>query len=219
MIDQATDCVSLHDRILNTAELLGYPYIAYAYLGGLRGIPGSAIAWQNTCRRLKASEPEQVAVLDALTNKALEMGKEIDEMILKKSDYELLETGDYVASVANYETAPQTNPEYGPSIKVEFDVETDDGYKKLSCFVPTKSFGPKSKMAQLVLAALACTWEDIPESFNLDDIIAQRMIITIVSKPKDDGTEYNKIERFKPRKKQTAAAPKAAPKANAFDDD
>lgn len=208
---QTIDELPLLFKVYQYAAIADFPALSYFHQGNTYGIPDSEVAWKNTCRRLKNDEVSLHLILTKIREKA---------MLLKKKEFELLPTGDYLAVVTSYEEAKAAKPEYGPSIKVEFEVRADDEVTAISCFVPTGSFTKRSKLASLVMACMGYDdWSDVPDDFDIDDIIQRKLVLELCSKTVD-GVEYNRINAFKPCKKSSKAKAQAAkPKPSAFDDD
>lgn len=202
------------EMIFEAAALLGFPYVSYAFDDGLRGIPGSAIAWRNTCQRLKASEPEQEPVMDALYNKAREMGKETEMSLkFKKCEFDVLPVGEYRANVTDWEMAKENahTAEYGPQVMVKMELQTPDGPRTLREFYGIKSFAPKSRIAGLFMAALNTDFDSLPDEPDMDDIIGLPFMATVLIKKKpNDGTEFNRIEGLRPLKQKASPKPAVA---------
>lgn len=126
--------------------------------------------------------------------------------------YDVVPTGEYIAKIVYVQQVEGRFPnertgQIEPQLRWEF--ETQDG-KKISAWT-SLSFGPKSKLYALAQAAFG---KSIPPDYTLDTdhLMGRKVKIVVVVKAKDDGSEFSKIDSFKPANGNGAAAQTPAPK-------
>lgn len=128
-------------------------------------------------------------------------------IIIEQAQYTLVPTGDYKARIAEI---VEDEGVYGPQVKFAFLVvggEFDDQTLLGWC---SAKFSSQSKLYQWTRAAFGA---DIPTeyAFNSDDLLGRNVILTVIVREKDDGTEFNKIERVRTRgSNSTGPAPQPA---------
>jgi hypothetical protein len=138
------------------------------------------------------------------------MGIQVEQTV-----YEVLPTGEYVASIHQIE---ETEGQYGSQLKFEFVVEggENDGTTLLGW--ASKKFSNKSKLYKWARAAFNA---DIPTdyTFDSDDLIGRKVVLTVVVDSKDDGTEFNRVDAVRPLKHKKSGNGAPPPPPPDFEED
>lgn len=116
-------------------------------------------------------------------------------MKLHKSEFVVLDTGTYAATVKGIE---ETTGQFGPQLQWEFLL--DDGSSTLRTW-SSQSLSAKSKLGRWTRAILG----DIPEELDTQDLIGKPCRLSVVIKAREDGSETNRIDEV--------LAPRAGQKA------
>ena len=113
-------------------------------------------------------------------------------MKIEKREYTVLDTGTYAATVASSTT---TTGQFGEQL--QWDFKLDDGSSQRAWC--STSLTPKSKLFLWTKALLG----DVPDTLETDALIGLPCRLSILSKAKEDGTEFNKVDQvLTPRKGQ-----------------
>ena len=113
-------------------------------------------------------------------------------MKIEKREYTVLDTGTYAATVASITT---TTGQFGEQL--QWDFKLDDGSSQRAWC--STSLTPKSKLFLWTKALLG----DVPDTLETDALIGLPCRLSILSKAKEDGTEFNKVDQvLTPRKGQ-----------------
>jgi hypothetical protein len=113
-------------------------------------------------------------------------------MKIEKREYTVLDTGTYAATVASIVT---TTGQFGEQL--QWDFKLDDGSSQRAWC--SMSLTPKSKLFLWSKALLG----DVPDTLDTDALIGLPCRLSILSKAKEDGTEFNKVDQvLAPRKGQ-----------------
>ena len=115
-------------------------------------------------------------------------------MKIEKSEYVTLDTGTYTATVASIYPA---EGKFGPQLEWEFALDPEGTMKAWT----SQAYSPKSKLFAWARAILG----EAPETLDTDDLIGKPVRLSILSKARDDGSEFNKVD--------AVLAPRAGQKA------
>lgn len=131
--------------------------------------------------------------------------------VIQQTVYEVLEAGEYGATVSQIETA---DGQYGPQLKWQFSLEGD---RRLSAWT-SQTFSAKSKLWKWTAAALG---RDIPRGYTLDtDFLIGRPVRVIVTvTPGRDGEDYNRIGDVLPPRRTAPTANGAGYVAPLFEEE
>lgn len=122
-------------------------------------------------------------------------------MKIEQEHYEVLDTGDYLASVDKVEAE---EGQYGPQLKFTFKLEEQD--RTLTGWANQK-FSNRSKLYKWT-KALLYKGAAIPRDYNLNtlDLVGKVGLLTVTKEARDDGSEYNKIEGILPAEPEAVNA-------------
>lgn len=118
----------------------------------------------------------------------------------------VLPTGTYPAQIV---AADLDEGHYGAQVKLTFNV-IDGEHKNATLMAWTSAkFSQRSKLFRWVKAAFGGT--EIPPTYDLDldHLLDRRVMVQVVEKTKEDGTEFNKVDEVRPYRPN--AAPQGAP--------
>lgn len=113
---------------------------------------------------------------------------------IEQKSYELLPVGDYKAVITNVQNDEGM---FGPQLRVDFLVEGGDYEGSQLVGWCSATFSPRSKLYSWTKAAFGGTEIPPTYAFNSDDVIGRRVVLTVIIRTKDDGTEFNRIEAVK----------------------
>lgn len=121
---------------------------------------------------------------------------------------EVIPVGEYPATIDNIEDA---DGQFGPQLKFTFSIASGPYADKVLSAWCSKSFNVKSKLFAWTKAVFGGV--DIPEDYNFDSdqLVGQKVMLTVIKKQSPDGAEYNKVDSVSPMPKAKAAV-KVAPK-------
>ena len=105
-------------------------------------------------------------------------------MKLDKKEYTILDTGTYAATVATIE---QVEGKFGNQLQWDFRLE-DGSTQRAWC---STSLTPKSKLFLWAKALLG----EVPDTLDTDDLLGMPCRLSILSKTKEDGMEFNKVDQ------------------------
>lgn len=123
--------------------------------------------------------------------------------IKQSRQYEVVPTGEYVAKIVSVEQVEGRFPnertgKIEDQLRWEFEIQAANGGepKKISAWT-SMSFGPKSKLYGLAQAAFG---KAIPPEYVLDTehLLNRRVKLVVLVRTKEDGTEFSKVDSFKP---------------------
>ena len=119
--------------------------------------------------------------------------------------FETIPTGDYPAEI---EAVELTDGQFGQQLKFTF---TLDGKNQSLWGWASASFTTKSKLYTWTRAAFG--GKPIPPNYNLDTdhLIGKKVLLTVVTARKDDGSEFNKITDVRPLLNGNGPQPGAQP--------
>ena len=115
-------------------------------------------------------------------------------MRIEKTEYVVLDTGTYAATVSAITPA---DGKFGPQLEWMFRL--DDG-SPMKAWTST-SLSAKSKLGLWTRAILG----DIPEMLDTEDLVGRPCRLSVLIKVGDDGNEYNRVD--------AVLAPRAGQKA------
>ena len=121
-------------------------------------------------------------------------------MLIEKTVYTALDTGVYNAVVESIE---ETTGQFGPQLKIRFDLG-DNNY--LSAWA-SQSLSDKSKLGKWTRAILG----NIPDTLDTSALIGKPCRLSVVTKTRDDGTEFNRIDEVLAPKTAAPKGPKPQP--------
>jgi hypothetical protein len=144
------------------------------------------------------------------------MGIQVEQTV-----YEVLPTGEYLASVSEIE---QEDGQFGQQLKFVFEVGSGDFEGVTLWGWTSMKFSNKSKLYKWTKAAFGGA--DVPQeyTFDSDDLLGRKVVLTVVVNTKDDGSEFNRVDAVKPyRQPKTGngaqAAPPSPPPPPTFEDE
>lgn len=113
---------------------------------------------------------------------------------IEQTSYELLPVGDYAAVITDIQSEAGL---YGPQLRFTFTIEGDaHNGNQLKGWCSAK-FSPKSKLYEWSRAAFGGAEIPADYAFNSDHILGRKVTLSVIIDPKDDGTEFNKIQTVK----------------------
>jgi len=114
-------------------------------------------------------------------------------MIVQQQHYEALPVGEYAAKIGEIEVQAG---QWGPQLKFQFDLLDDGLEDRYVIGWCSQTFSPKSKLFKWSQAAFR---REIPPEYDLntDHLLGRSVILVIVTRTGEDGTEYNRIEGVK----------------------
>ena len=123
--------------------------------------------------------------------------------VIKKTEYQTLDTGVYAATITAIEE--KLGGQYGPQFVWKFELEDGSdgpwGYTG-------QAMSPKAKFTQWVRAVMG----EVPDSIDTDDLIGKACRLSVVIKVGEDGNEYNRVDAIlAPRKGQEPAKRRPKP--------
>ena len=124
-------------------------------------------------------------------------------MKIQKTEYVTLDAGTYTATVASVVPA---EGQFGPQLEWQFQIEDGTTFKSWC----SQSLSPKSKLYSWARALLG---GEVPETLDTDDLIGKPCRISLLLRPRDDGTEYNKVDAVLAPKPGQKARPMPEPEA------
>ena len=116
---------------------------------------------------------------------------------IAKTEYKPVPTGEYPCTIENVE---REDGDYGPQAKFTFALDNMDG-KTLHAWASAK-YGSKTKLYSWVVAILG----RVPDEFDADELIGQPCTLVVVTKTKDDGTPFNRVDSILPARAADNAA-------------
>jgi len=119
---------------------------------------------------------------------------------IKQTKYEAIPVGEYPAKIASVLPA---EGDYGPQLKVRFELLSPGCEGKSLAGWCSQSFSPKSKLWGWTKAALGREIAE-GEDFDSEAVVGKVVRLTVVTKAGDNG-EYNKIADVKPARPGDAA--------------
>lgn len=123
-------------------------------------------------------------------------------MIIEQTQYELLPVGEYKAEITDVEP---DEGNFGLQLKFTFAVQDKEGETHTLMGWTSARFSPKSKLYAWARAAFNA---DIPQDYNLntDDLIGRPVKLTVLTRMKEDGSEFNRIEAVRPWRPEVKSA-------------
>ena len=139
-------------------------------------------------------------------------------MRIKQTVYEVIPTGDYPARVESIEDSEGM---YGPQTAWTFRIEEGQYAGQAVKAWCSAKFSPKSRLYQWTQAAMGGV--DIPQTYDFDsaDVEGRRVLLSIVVKVKEDGTEFSRVEtvrKWRPAGVQSEGVQTFPPKGGGADD-
>lgn len=127
---------------------------------------------------------------------------------IQQSVFETIPVGEYLASIEHIE---EVEGQFGDQLKFEFVIEggEHDGTSLLGW--ASKKFSTKSKLYKWTKAAFGGADIPIDYTFDSDDLLGRKVILTVVVNTKDDGTEFNRVEAIRPIKQKNNGGNGAPP--------
>lgn len=125
---------------------------------------------------------------------------------VKQTQHVCLPAGVYPAQVSNIEDA---DGQYGPQLKFTFDLLGEHQGKQLTGWT-SKSFNVKSKLYEWTQGMLGGIAIDPEWDFSSDAVMGKKVLLTVLKKAGDNGSEFNRIDNVLPAPRPKAKA-KAAP--------
>jgi len=123
----------------------------------------------------------------------------------------VMPTGDYIAQVV--EIQPDEG-NFGPQLRWRFEIIHPEEYQEKSILGWTST--SPSLSGRFVKWASACLARQIApgEQLATEDLVGLKVVLTVIVREGDDGTEYNKIDSVKAYKKgKLGPIPPTAPAA------
>jgi hypothetical protein len=118
-------------------------------------------------------------------------------MKIDKTEYVVLDTGTYAATVNHIE---KVEGKFGDQLQWDFLLSDGGATQRSWC---SMALSPKSKLFAWTKAILG----EVPEQLETDAFLGMPCRLTIVVKAREDGTEYNKVDAVlapKPTQKKRA---------------
>jgi hypothetical protein len=113
--------------------------------------------------------------------------------VIQQTKYELLPVGEYAARI---ESAELTEGNFGEQVETVFAIVGGAHDGATLKYWTSKTFSPKSRLYELARSAFAA---EIPEDYALDTRhpVGRMVTITIIVRAKDDGSEFNRVDRVR----------------------
>ena len=109
---------------------------------------------------------------------------------IEQTQYVLLPVGEYPAQIT---TVEPDDGQFGPQVKFTFTILDGDYKDQTLLGWASAKFNNKTKLYDWTRAVFD---RPIPYDYNFrsDDLVGQKVSLTVIVKRKDDGTEFNRIE-------------------------
>lgn len=124
---------------------------------------------------------------------------------IKKTVYVPLKTGEYLAEVLDIVSE---SGEYGEQLKFEFEIVGQDRTLHGWC---SAKYGEKTKLYAWTRSILG----RCPDNFDSSELLGRKCTLVIVTKAKEDGSVFNRIDGVLQAPVQSTTAPVAAVPATA----
>lgn len=113
---------------------------------------------------------------------------------LKQTFVRTYPVGEYVARIGNITTKPG---DFGPQFQLPFHLTQMDPDSSPVLGWCSQTFSNKSKLYAWTKAAFG--GGEIPREYNLDtdDLVNKLVLITLVIRTRDDGTQFNRIDSLR----------------------
>lgn len=128
-------------------------------------------------------------------------------MQIKQTRFETIPMGEYPAVIRDIE--PQEG-QFGPQLKFTFELIEGEHQGTTLLAWTSQTFSPRSNLFKWTRAAFA---RDIPPTYDLDTshLIGKKVRLAVLTKAKDDGSEFNKVDDVKAYQKNPNKVEAAAP--------
>ena len=114
---------------------------------------------------------------------------------IEQTFFDPVPTGKYPARIVEIE---ESTGQFGPQLKFRFELPPEeDGEPRTLLGWTSQKFSTKSKLYSWTKAALGGLPIDRSYSWNSDDLIGKKVLITVMEKEGDEGV-YNKIDALSP---------------------
>lgn len=127
---------------------------------------------------------------------------------IEQETFDCLPVGDYPALINEIELV---DGQFGEQLKFSFALQGEHQGRTLLGWASAK-FSPRSKLYSWTRAAFG--GRGIPMDYNLDTdhLLGKMVTLTVLTRRKQDGTEFNKIDEVKPYRNGNGRAPAEAEK-------
>lgn len=167
----------------------------------------SAKRRQERIQAMNAQRPTANVQLQSGNITSVSDAESVNQMRIPQTRNEVLPVGEYIAKITS---VVADESQYGPQLKFQYALVGGDHEGVTLLGWTSQSFNPKSKLFAVVKAVFG--GREIPATYELDtdSLIGKQVALVVVSKVKDDGSEFNRIDSVKPVR-VAATKPKPAP--------